>query len=90
VLYTTSRLAEAERCARQTLVSKPDFAEAYLQLAEIHLRQSNASAVVEDLDAYLKLDPDSPRSVRARSVREDAQRALLQRDANAVVAAANP
>jgi tetratricopeptide (TPR) repeat protein len=90
VLYTTSRLPEAERCARQALVSKPDFAEAYLLLAEIHLRQSNASAVVEDLDAYLKLDPDSPGSVRARSVREDAQRALLQRDANAVVAAANP
>jgi tetratricopeptide (TPR) repeat protein len=90
VLYTTSRLPEAEKSARQAVISRPNFVEAYLLLAEIHLRQSNASAVVEDLDAYLKLDPHSPRSARARSVHEDAQRALLQRNANAVVAEANP
>jgi Flp pilus assembly protein TadD len=43
VLYTTSRLPEAEKSARQAVISRPNFVEAYLLLAEIHLRQSNAS-----------------------------------------------
>src|SRR5262249_35395461 len=52
VLYATNRLPEAEKTALKAVTCKPNFGEAYLLLAQIHLRQSNASAVVEDLDAY--------------------------------------
>ena len=90
VLYTTNRLPEAEKSARQAVTSKSSFAQAYLLLAEIHLRQSNASAVVEDLDAYLKLDPDGPRSARARAVRGDAQRAVAQQSVKTAIAEATP
>src|SRR5262249_22276688 len=68
-LYMTNRLPEAEKNARKAVTFKPNFAEAYLLLAQIHLQQSNASAVVEDLDAYLKLDSDSPRSAKVKAVR---------------------
>jgi tetratricopeptide (TPR) repeat protein len=90
VLLTTNRLPEAEKTARQAVLSKPNFAEAYLLLADIHLRQSKAAALVEDLDAFLKLDPDGPASARVRAVREDAQRALSQESAGSELATANP
>jgi tetratricopeptide (TPR) repeat protein len=90
VLLTTNRLPDAEKSARRAVLSKPNFAEAYLLLADIHLRQSNAAALVEDLDAYLKLKPDGPKSAKARAVRVDAQRALSQESAGSVLAEANP
>jgi tetratricopeptide (TPR) repeat protein len=89
-LLTANRLPDAEKSARRAVLCKPNFAEAYLLLAEIHLRQSNAAALVEDLDAYLKLDPDGPKSAKARAVRADAQLALSQESAGSVLAEANP
>ncbi len=90
VLYTVRRLPEAEKSAREAVLYKPAFAEAHLLLAQIHLRQNNSAAEIEDLDGYLKLDPDSPRSARARAARADAQRALSHETANPVTAQSIP
>jgi tetratricopeptide (TPR) repeat protein len=90
ILYTVARLPEAEQSAREAVRDKPTFAEAYLLLAQIHLRQNDSAAAIEDLDGYLKLDPDSPRSARAKAARATAQRALAHETANAVTAQAIP
>jgi tetratricopeptide (TPR) repeat protein len=83
VLYTLGRLSEAERSAREATLYKPDFPEPYLLLAQIHLLQRNSSAEIEDLDRYLKLDPSSPRSAKAKTARADVQRILTKEDATA-------
>lgn len=90
VLYTVARLPEAEQSAREAVRCKPAFAEAYLVLAQIHLSLHNSAAAIEDLDGYLKVDPDSPRSARARADRANAQRALSRETANTVTAQAIP
>jgi hypothetical protein len=54
----------------------PDFAMAHLLLAQIHRRQNNAAALVEDLNAYLRLEPDNVRSAGVKAVRDAAARAL--------------
>lgn len=90
MLYNTDRLADAEKNARQAIVSEPSFAVAYLLLAQIQLRQQNHSGVVEDLKAYLKLEPDSSASAQARTLLAEAQRALAQENAGSVLAQANP
>ena len=90
VLYSVGRFTEAEQSAREAIRYKPAFAEPCLLLAEIDLRQNHSAAAIEDLDAYLKLDPDSPRSARAKAARADAQRALARETAATVTAQSIP
>ena len=52
------------------------LAMAHLLLAQIHRRQNNSAAVVDDLDAYLRLEPDGPRSHALRTTRDAAQQSL--------------
>jgi tetratricopeptide (TPR) repeat protein len=90
VLYSVGRLTEAEQSAREAVRYKPAFAEPYLLLAEMDLRQNHSAAAIEDLDAYLKLDPDSPRSARAKAARAEARRALAGETAATVTAQSIP
>jgi tetratricopeptide (TPR) repeat protein len=90
VLFTASRLVEAEKSARQAIQHSANFAMAYLLLGQIHRQQRNFSALVDDLDAYLKLAPNGPRSDAARIVRTQAQHVLDQQSSGAVVAKATP
>jgi tetratricopeptide (TPR) repeat protein len=90
VAYVTGHMLEAENDAVQALRYKPAFLEAYLLLAQVHARQNNPAAVVADLDAYLQLDPSSPRAAKARTVRAGAESALLRQATGAAVAKADP
>jgi tetratricopeptide (TPR) repeat protein len=90
VLFSASRLPDAEKSARQAILHSANFAMAYLLLGQIHRQQHNLPALVADLDAYLKLEPDGPRSDAARTVRTQAQHVLDQASAGSVVAKANP
>lgn len=77
-LLGLNRLEEAEKCAREALRWKTDSAEPHLLLADIHNREKDFLALLKDLDEYLKLDRDSPTSVKARALRDAAQRALIE------------
>lgn len=48
VLYSTDRLEEAEGSASEAILSGPNFAGPRLLLAQIHLRENQYSAVVEE------------------------------------------
>jgi tetratricopeptide (TPR) repeat protein len=86
VLYSTSRLQEAEENAREAIRSNPNASGARLLLAQIHLQQKKFSAVVADLDAYLALGSVGPLDEKVREVRAQA----MARDAaNTQVSAAN-
>jgi tetratricopeptide (TPR) repeat protein len=77
-LFGLNRLEEAEKSIREALRWKIDSAESQLLLAEIHNREKDYRAVLDDLDEYLKLDPDSPTSVKARALRDSAWRSLVE------------
>ena len=76
VLYSTSRLQEAEKIARETVLSEPTFVGTRLLLAQIHLQENNPAAVLEDLNAYLALGITGPWDEKVREIRAAAQRAL--------------
>lgn len=78
LLYSTNRLPEAETSARDAVLYAPNSPVTYALLAEIHLREKNRSALVQDVDAYLKLDPNGPFSAKATAARADARRILAQ------------
>ena len=73
ILFTESKVADAEKSAEQARSLAPNAAIVYRLLSNIHLSQKNYAALIQDLDAYIKLDPDSPAGVRAKEIRKQVQ-----------------
>ena len=90
ILFNAGRLAEAEKAARQAVLSNSNLASAYLLLAQIHVRQSDFPAVVAELDAYLRLDPEGPHNAEARALRAEAQQLLAKQPGTGPVVAETP
>jgi tetratricopeptide (TPR) repeat protein len=86
VLSGMNRLEEAEKSVRDAVRLKSDSPEAVRLLADIHSRQKDYRSLVNDLDDYLKLDPDSPIAVRARALRITAQRFLDESQSSSALA----
>ena len=74
--FGQNQLAEAEKNARRALARKDDLASAYVLLANIAIRRRDYRAAISELDKFLKLKPDGPRSAEARDVRSAAERVL--------------
>lgn len=69
-LLALNRLDEAEKSAQEALLRKPEFAEAYLVLADVYAHKRNFRMQLQDLDAYLQLEPRGPTSARVHEARE--------------------
>jgi tetratricopeptide (TPR) repeat protein len=74
-LYRT-HLDAALKAAEKARSLAPEQAMVYRLLSLIHMRQKNNSATLADLDAYLRLDPDSPEAATAKKIRADIQQRL--------------
>lgn len=88
--FALNRLVDAERSVRQALLRKANFADAYFLLARIHQRQHNSPAVVEDLNAYLKLDPRSQGNAQVKALLEKTQQAMEQNPNSVILDTAKP
>jgi len=73
-----NRPDEAERSALEALLRKPNFAQAYLVLSDACGRRHEYRAQLQDLDAYLKLEPNGPESEHVRKAREVVLRILAK------------
>ena len=69
-LLSQNKIPDALKSAEQAKSLAPSTAIVYRLLSNIHLQQKDYPALLEDIDAYLKLDPDSPAGVRAKQLRE--------------------
>jgi tetratricopeptide (TPR) repeat protein len=69
-LFTENKLPDALKSAEQAKSLAPNAAIVYRLLSNIHLQQKDYPALLADIDAYLKLDPDSPAGIRAKQLRE--------------------
>jgi len=70
------RPTEAEAAAAKASELNPANAKAFLVLGNIHIQERKYQAVVQDFDAYLKLDPTGPASDSVRASQAQARRAL--------------
>jgi tetratricopeptide (TPR) repeat protein len=68
--------AEAEKNGLEARKRKTDFPGLYLILANIHIQLRNNEAVLEDVNTFLKLDPDGPASGQARKIKDQMERTL--------------
>jgi Flp pilus assembly protein TadD len=73
ILLNQNKIADALKSAEQARSLAPNAAIIYRLLSNIHLSQKDYAALIEDLDAYIKLDPSSPAGVRAKEIREQVQ-----------------
>lgn len=69
-LFNQHKDSEALKSAELARALSPNSAVIYRLLANIHLRAKDYPALLADIDAYLKLDPDSPAGIRAKQMRE--------------------
>jgi len=76
IQYSLGQISEALQSALDTLARDPAFADVQVLLARIHERQHNPSAVIADVEAYLKLDPRGPLQGEARKLLERAHQNL--------------
>jgi len=76
VLLRLNRPDEAEKSAREALLRKPDFADAYLVLSDAYGLKRDYREQLQGLDTYLKLDPNGVSSERVRQAREQALKIL--------------
>ncbi len=73
-LLNEKRLREAEVSASEARRLAPTAPIVYRLLSNIHLAQKDYPALVEDIDAYLALDPTSPVGLRAKELRDQLQK----------------
>jgi Tfp pilus assembly protein PilF len=69
VLLNQKNFADAGKAGEQARSLAPASPLVYRLLSNVHLNEKNYSALLQDLDAYIKLDPDSPAGVRAKELR---------------------
>jgi len=75
-LLGQSKFAEAETNGMEARKRKTDFPGLYLILANIHMQLHKNEAVLEDVNAYLNLEPDGPASAQARTIKTQMEHAL--------------
>jgi Tfp pilus assembly protein PilF len=75
-LLALDRLDEAEKSAEEALLRKPGYAEAYLVRADVNAKRKNFRGQVQNLEAYLRLEPKGMASARAQQAREVALKML--------------
>jgi tetratricopeptide (TPR) repeat protein len=73
-LLNQEKLSEALKSGEQARSLSPGTPIVYRLLSNIHLREKDYAALLEDIDSYIKLDPDSPAGIRAKALREQVAR----------------
>jgi tetratricopeptide (TPR) repeat protein len=61
--------ADAEKSAERARALEPSALIVYRLLSNIHMQQKNYTALLDDLDAYIKLDPKSIMGIHAQQLR---------------------
>jgi tetratricopeptide (TPR) repeat protein len=78
ILFAENKIADAQKSAEQARSLAPNAALVYRLLSNIHLSQKDYPALLQDLNSYIKLDPDSPAGVRAREIRNQVQQSITK------------
>jgi tetratricopeptide (TPR) repeat protein len=75
-LLNEKRISEAQVSAERARLLAPNAPIVYRLLSKIHLEEKDYPALLQDIDVYLKLDPDSPAGIRAKQLREQVRQKI--------------
>jgi len=74
--WATGRWQEAAPLAESAVKELPDMASAHVLLANIRLKQRNASGALHEYQEYLRLEPEGPMAPQVRDMIAKLQKAL--------------
>jgi tetratricopeptide (TPR) repeat protein len=77
-LLNAKHIREAQDSAEHARLLAPGTAIVYRLLANIHLQEKDYAALQQDIDEYLRLDPDSPAGLRAKELRDQIQQKMAR------------
>jgi tetratricopeptide (TPR) repeat protein len=77
-LLNQKRIREAQDSAEHARLLAPGTPIVYRLLANIHLQQKDYPALLQDIDEYLTLDPNSPAGLRAKELRDQIAQPTVQ------------
>ncbi len=89
-LLGEGKFAEAETNGIEARKRKTDFPGLYLILANIHMQLHKNEAVLEDVNAYLKLEPDGPASAQARMIKAQMEKSRSDKRLSNICASLPP
>lgn len=76
IMAALGQYQDAETNGIEARKRKTNFPGLYLVLANIHMKLREDEAVLDDINTYLKLDPDGPNSAQARAIKTQMEQAL--------------
>jgi hypothetical protein len=76
LMLATSRYADAELSALAAQKAKSDFGPIYILLANIHHQLGKNEAVLDDVNAYLKMFPNGTYVAQAKAMRAQTEKAM--------------
>jgi Carboxypeptidase regulatory-like domain/Tetratricopeptide repeat len=79
--FGLKQFQDAEKSAAEVAKLNPDDAPVHLLLAKIHVNSHNYPAVLDDLNAYLKIEPKGPMADKVRTLRDKVQQSLASANA---------
>ena len=71
-----NQIAEAKTAAEQARSLMPSAAIVYRLLANVHMREKDYPALLQDIDTYLKIDPNSAAGAHAREMRAQVEQRI--------------
>lgn len=77
-----NRLDDARKSAELARSLAPNAPIIYRLLANIHVKQGDYPALLQDLDNYIELDPDSPAGLRAKQLRAQVSQKIENQGSN--------
>jgi len=78
IAYREKNLTDAESWTGKAKLIEANMPMVYELLAQIHVQQKKYASAVQDLDAYIKLEPDSAKATQAKELREKLQQLIEQ------------
>jgi Tfp pilus assembly protein PilF len=88
-LLNDKQVADAEKAGLQARSLAPGAPLVYRLLAVIHMDEKNYPALLDDLDEYIKLDPDSPAGQRAKELRTEVAQKIGDQKQNPTASPSN-
>jgi hypothetical protein len=72
-----NHIADAKKAGEQARSLMPNVTIVYRLLANVHMREKDYPALLEDIDAYVKIDPNSAESALAKEMRAQVMQKIL-------------
>ena len=89
-LLHLNRTEAAEKSALDLIRQRPDSGPAHIVLANIYIRRADYRAALEEVDVYLKLEPNGPNSAKIRELRQSLERIANGSTATVQIAEGGP